>query len=208
MWQWRLKISCEATKPWHSQISKYFFKKATCGWRQSIFTLELSDSIAPLVLQSGQTGYYWPFVITKQVFFQKRQGLPRWLSGKEPICQCRRPKRQGFNPLEEGMATHSSILAWEIGWTEEPSGLQSIGLQRVRHVWSDLAHTHALVENSRPVPPIPRVSGCAGAARGHGWARSWKRGKSPGSPPGLLWCHLGGAVGGAWGPEGGSLCPH
>ena len=36
------------------------------------------------------------------------------------------------DPLEEGMATHSSILAWEIPWTEEPGGLQSIGLQRVR----------------------------------------------------------------------------
>ena len=35
------------------------------------------------------------------------------------------------NPLEEGMATHSSILAWRILWTEEPGGLQSIGLQRV-----------------------------------------------------------------------------
>ena len=35
--------------------------------------------------------------------------------------------------LEEGMATHSSILAWRIPWTEEPGGLQSIGLQRVRH---------------------------------------------------------------------------
>ena len=35
--------------------------------------------------------------------------------------------------LEEGMATHSSILEWRIPWTEEPSGLQSIALQRVRH---------------------------------------------------------------------------
>ena len=35
--------------------------------------------------------------------------------------------------LEEGMATHSSILAWRIPWTEEPGGLQSIGLQTVRH---------------------------------------------------------------------------
>ena len=33
------------------------------------------------------------------------------------------------DPLEEGMATHSSILAWRIPWTEEPGGLQSIGLQ-------------------------------------------------------------------------------
>ena len=37
------------------------------------------------------------------------------------------------DPLEEGMATHSSILAWEIPWTEEPGRLQSIGSQRVRH---------------------------------------------------------------------------
>ena len=37
------------------------------------------------------------------------------------------------DPLEEGMATYSSILAWRIPHTEEPGGLQSIGLQRVRH---------------------------------------------------------------------------
>ena len=36
------------------------------------------------------------------------------------------------DPLEEGMATHSSILAWRIPWTEEPCGLQSMGLERVR----------------------------------------------------------------------------
>ena len=37
------------------------------------------------------------------------------------------------DPLEEGIATHSSILAWEIPRTEEPGGLQSKGLQRVQH---------------------------------------------------------------------------
>ena len=37
------------------------------------------------------------------------------------------------DPLEEEMATHSSILAWEIPWMEEPGGLQSMGLQRVGH---------------------------------------------------------------------------
>ena len=37
------------------------------------------------------------------------------------------------DPLEEEMATHSRILAWEIQWTEEPGGLQSMGSQRVRH---------------------------------------------------------------------------
>ena len=37
------------------------------------------------------------------------------------------------DPLEKGMATHSSILAWRIPWTEEPGRLQSVELQRVRH---------------------------------------------------------------------------
>ena len=37
------------------------------------------------------------------------------------------------DPLEKEMATHSNILTWEIPWTEEPGGLQSTGLQRVKH---------------------------------------------------------------------------
>ena len=45
------------------------------------------------------------------------------------------------DPLEEGMATHSSILAWRIPWTEVPDGLQSIGSQRVGHNRSTLACT-------------------------------------------------------------------
>ena len=44
------------------------------------------------------------------------------------------------DPLEESMGTRSSILTWRIPWTEEPGGLQSIGLQRVRHDWGDSTH--------------------------------------------------------------------
>ena len=39
----------------------------------------------------------------------------------------------GEDPLEEGVAPHSSVLAWRIPWTEEPGGLQSVGSQRVGH---------------------------------------------------------------------------
>ena len=46
------------------------------------------------------------------------------------------------DPREEGIATHFSILAWRIPLTEEPDRLQCMGLQRVRHHWSNLAHTH------------------------------------------------------------------
>ena len=46
------------------------------------------------------------------------------------------------DPVEKEMATHSSILAWEITWTEDPGGLHFLGLQRVGH---DQAHTDETV---------------------------------------------------------------
>ena len=60
----------------------------------------------------------------------REKGFPGGASGKEPACQCRFdvgsiPGRE--DPLEEGMATHSSILAWEISWTEQPGGLSTWG---------------------------------------------------------------------------------
>ena len=54
------------------------------------------------------------------------------------------------DPLEEGIATHSSTLAWEIPWTEEPGGLQSMGSQRVGHNWATVqAHTHTHLPSTR-----------------------------------------------------------
>ena len=52
------------------------------------------------------------------------------------------------DPLEKEMATHSSILDWEIPWTEEPGGLQSMGSQRVRHDWA-CTHTHTHTHTRR-----------------------------------------------------------
>ena len=45
----------------------------------------------------------------------------------------------GWDPLEEEMAMHSGIFAWEIPWTEEPGGLQSTGSQRVGHTFTSLS---------------------------------------------------------------------
>ena len=44
------------------------------------------------------------------------------------------------DPLEKEMTTHSSSLAWEIPWMEEPGELQSMGLQRVGHDWATFIH--------------------------------------------------------------------
>ena len=61
--------------------------------------------------------------------------LSWWLSGKEPVCQCRRCR---FDPWirnipwrRKCIPEYSSILAWETPWTEEPGGLQSMGLQEL-----------------------------------------------------------------------------
>ena len=74
-------------------------------------------------------------------------GFPGTASGKEPACQCRRHETWVWSlgwedPLEKGVATHSSILAWRIPWTVEPCGLKSTGLQGVGHNWSDWIHTY------------------------------------------------------------------
>ena len=56
------------------------------------------------------------------------------------------------DPLENKMATHSSILAWRVPWTEEPGGLQSMGLQRVGHDWVNNTFTVC-------IPWFPFLSG-------------------------------------------------
>ena len=61
-----------------------------------------------------------------------------------PVMQEVRVQSLGWeDPLEQEMASHSSIPAWEILWTEEPGRLQSVGSQRVRQNWvTEHAHTH------------------------------------------------------------------
>ena len=59
------------------------------------------------------------------------EGFPRGSDHKESACKV---GDLGWeDPLEKGMATHSSILAWRILWTEEPGRLQSLGSQRIGH---------------------------------------------------------------------------
>ena len=81
--------------------------------------------------------------------------FPGGASGKEPAYQCRRLWRCRLDPwvrkspLEEGMATQFSILAWRIPLTEETGGLPSIGSQRVRHDWNDLACTYSGLDGNK-----------------------------------------------------------
>ena len=64
-----------------------------------------------------------------------------------PAVQETRVQSLGWeDPLEKEMATHSSILAWKISWTEESGGLQSMGLQSVGHDWATNTYLHNSVK--------------------------------------------------------------
>ena len=68
--------------------------------------------------------------------------LRMWLRWQRICLQCPSVWSLGQeNHLEKGMATHYSILAWRILWTEEPGGLYSMGSQRVRHDWVTFTFT-------------------------------------------------------------------
>ena len=95
------------------------------------------NSAAFIVLLDKHT--FLPTFSTFGLLMSKKDlGLPRWCRGKESTYQCVRCRTQvrslgQKDPLEEEMATHSSVLVWKIPWTEEPGGSQSRGSQRVAH---------------------------------------------------------------------------
>ena len=71
-------------------------------------------------------------------------------------CQLRARSLGQEDPLQEEMATHSSILAWEIPWTEEPGGLQSMGLQKSQIQLSDkTTTTEVYLCRSQLIPSPP-----------------------------------------------------
>ena len=92
-------------------------------WDSHVLDLELCLTLPSLDLPGGSA-------IKNLPAMQELQEMQVWSLGLE-------------DPLEEGMATHSSILAWRIPWTEESGGLQFIGSQRVEHDWSDFACMHS-----------------------------------------------------------------
>ena len=69
----------------------------------------------------SKLSWYWPSLVTQMV----KNLFAVWETGVQSLS--------GEDALEKEMATHSSIFAWRIPWTEEPGGLQSMGSQRVQH---------------------------------------------------------------------------
>ena len=116
----------------------------------------------PFILQLFFSGTH--LIIPSNYFYQERVllylfacifgwlvgfiGLPLWLSDKESSCNAGATGDGNLipglgDPLEEEMATHTSILAWRIQGNRGAWWLQSMGLQKVRHDWNDLEWMHA-----------------------------------------------------------------
>ena len=82
--------------------------------------------------------------LNKNCLLSLALGFPGGASGKTPACLYKRKRDMGSIPGRSPGGGHGNPihnLAWKIPWTEEPGRLQSIGLQRVRHNWSNLACT-------------------------------------------------------------------
>ena len=115
------------------------FKGRECPMFASWGKLSCSDG--KLITQERRTMQMWNlwvlWVPGTSLVAQMVKNLPTiektrvWSLGRE-------------DPLEKGMAIHSSILAWRIPWTEEPGRLQSMGLQRVAHDW--VSNTHGYLK--------------------------------------------------------------
>ena len=87
-----------------------------------------------------QFEYVWSYVYVQYIYIWICLSLVAQMLKSPPMMQESQVwSLSQKDPLEEGMATDSSILAWRIQWTEEPGGLLSTGSQRVGHNWSDWA---------------------------------------------------------------------
>ena len=115
--------------------------------KSSSVLISVNHSLLILGLSPMSFSCVWSLTWKKQIYFSYLHLLKFDRSGsavKNPPAT-HEPQETWLrslgweDTLEEGMATHSSILAWRIPWTEKPGRLQSIGSQRVGHDWSDLA---------------------------------------------------------------------
>ena len=123
-------------------------------------------------------------------------GLPWWFRRWSICLQCGRTwvRSLGWeDPLEKETATHSSVLAWRIPWTEEPGGLQSVGSQRVGHDWVTLLYYTILYYKMCSVQFSPSVMGDSLWPHGLQHARPPCPSPTPGvhsnARPSSRWCH-------------------
>ena len=111
--------------------------------QNSVATQTWYGKVDYLDAQEAGKWWMWGWEAIEGSFEQQRASLAAQRVKNLPAMQETWVWSLGWqDPLEKGMATHSSILAWRIPWTEEPGDLQAMRSQRVRHDWATHTHTH------------------------------------------------------------------
>ena len=123
--EWKSKMQCLHTVKYYSGIKR-------------------NDSLTPATMWVNLENIMLRMTATRDHMIWFDLGFSWWLNGKESACKMWVWSLGREDPLEEGMATHSSVLAWRSPWTEEPGRLQTTGSQRVGHNWSNLACMHMI----------------------------------------------------------------
>ena len=122
----------------HLNKTMFMAKKMISQFKKIFWSLSAEDEGStpcqgtkiPIMLHMIPTCMWWMSPVAEMV-----KNLPA-------MQETRVPFRVGKSPLEKGMATHSSILAWKIPWIKEPDRLQPIRSQRVGHDWTTNKHFH------------------------------------------------------------------
>ena len=158
-WWWRVlgnrhPHSTQSTDPQEGR-EKPPAKTGTKTWGKTLIPTRDSDSIGPgcikilFILQAtliGIQGWKTLQKIPEIILSPLKSSLVTQVMNNLPAMQETQFWSLGQeDPLEKGVATHSSILAWRIPWTEEPGRLLSMELQRVRHTW--VTNTLSVMEN-------------------------------------------------------------
>ena len=144
LWKSRFR---DASRPTEASEVQQIERRKSTGQPGHEVMLHQRPSLAPAegcwaflcTALSSEKPRSFPYSPTILEAFRERKRFPSWFSGKESACQCRRMQEMygtwvqsvGWeDPLEKEKGIHSNVLAWRIPWTEEPGGLQSMGLQK------------------------------------------------------------------------------
>ena len=106
--------------------------------KERYLVLPIAHAVCTLYYYSSIFGLFLRVCHLPEVLINRIMGFPGRAVVKNPLARHKEMQIWALaweDPLKKAMATHSSILAWEIPQTEKPDGLQSIGLQRVGHKW-------------------------------------------------------------------------
>ena len=122
--------------------------KGQTMWNWGLFNADVRGPLRPISLLGRKLSLpdSLPLYLLKYLSLMIRKGFPGGVMVKNLHANAGNitgAESLGWeDSLEKSLATHSRNLVWKMAWTEEPAGLWSIGLHRVGHDWSDLAHTH------------------------------------------------------------------